>query len=233
MGTVEGMTRKSYGQFCGLAHALDVVGERWTLLLVRELVSGPKRYTELAEALSGIGTSLLATRVRQLESDGVIQRRLALDQPGSTVVYELSDAGRELAAAVVPLAMWGARHQMADADPTARTAPRRVAVELPRGRRAPRCAAGPRRGVRIRHRRQHRVPSHCTTAGLPVTPGKSPTPSDVTVRASAPTIAALVGGKVTLTEAIAQGRLDVTGDGVAIAALLGVIEKRLGQLALT
>ncbi len=96
------MTRKSYGQFCGLAHALDVVGERWTLLLVRELVSGPKRYTQLAEALSGIGTSLLAARVRQLEADGVIQRRLALDQPGSTVVYELSDAGRELAAAVVP-----------------------------------------------------------------------------------------------------------------------------------
>ena len=65
-----------------------------------------------------------------------------------------------------------------------------------------------------------------------VTPGKSPTPSDVTVRASAPTIAALVGRKVTLTDAIAQGSLAVTGDGVAITALLGVIEKRLGEGAL-
>ena len=66
-----------------------------------------------------------------------------------------------------------------------------------------------------------------------MTPGKSATPSDVTVRASAPTIAALVGGKLTLTDAFAQGSLDVTGDGVAIAALLAVIEKRLAQLALT
>ena len=65
------VARKTYGQFCGLAHALDVVGERWTLLIVRELGTGPKRYTDLADALPGIGTSLLATRVRQLRTDGV------------------------------------------------------------------------------------------------------------------------------------------------------------------
>ena len=110
------VARKTYGQFCGLAHALDVVGERWTLLIVRELGTGAKRYTDLADALPGIGTSLLATRVRQLETDGVIQRRLAVGQPGSAVVYELSEAGRELALAMIPLATWGARHQMTDAD---------------------------------------------------------------------------------------------------------------------
>src|SRR5690606_13657270 len=85
-------------------------------LIVRELASGPKRYSELADSLAGIGTSLLANRVRQLETDGVVHRRLALDQPGSAVVYELSDAGRDLASALVPLATWGARHQMTDAD---------------------------------------------------------------------------------------------------------------------
>lgn len=231
MGTVQGMTRKSYGQFCGLAHALDVVGERWTLLLVRELVSGPKRYTELAEALSGIGTSLLATRVRQLESDGVIQRRLALDQPGSTVVYELSDAGRELAAAVVPLAMWGARHQMADADPTHELLRAEWLLNF--------LAADLRRDASQDLDAVYEFDIDDSTACLrihdgrvSVTPGKSATPSDVTVRASAPTIAALVGRKVTLADAIAQGSLAVTGDGVAITALLGVIEKRLGEGAL-
>ena len=115
-GYDEVMSRRNYSQFCGLAHALDVVGERWTLLIVRELGSGPKRYMQLADTLAGIGTSLLATRMRQLESDGIVQRRLALDQPSSTVLYELTDAGRELAEAVIPLAVWGARHQMDDAD---------------------------------------------------------------------------------------------------------------------
>lgn len=220
------MGRKSYGQFCGLAHALDVVGERWTLLLVRELGSGPKRYTELAEALAGIGTSLLAARVRQLEADGVIQRRLALDQPGSTVVYELSDAGRELAAAVIPLAMWGARHQMANAD---------TECELFRAEWLLTFLAADLRDdapqdldavyefnigdstacLRIRDGR------------VSVRPGKSATPSDVNVRATAPTVAALVGEKVTLSDAIAQGLLDVTGDPTASSALLSVIEKRL------
>ena len=58
MGTLADVSRRTYGQYCGLAHALDVVGERWTLLIVRELASGPKRYSELADALAGIGTSL-------------------------------------------------------------------------------------------------------------------------------------------------------------------------------
>ena len=62
------MTERSYGQYCGLAGALDLVGERWTLLIVRELMSGPKRYTDLADGLPGIGTSLLAKRLAKLEN---------------------------------------------------------------------------------------------------------------------------------------------------------------------
>jgi DNA-binding HxlR family transcriptional regulator len=225
------MTRKSYGQFCGLAHALDVVGERWTLLLVRELVSGPKRYTELAEALSGIGTSLLATRVRQLETDGVIQRRLALDQPGSTVVYELSAAGRELAAAIVPLAMWGARHQMTDADPDHELFRAEWMLNF--------LAADLRRDAPQDLDAVYEFHIGDSTASLRIrggrvllTPGHSTTPTDVTIRTSAPTIAALVGQKVTTADAIAQGDLDVAGDPTALAALITVIEKRLGERAL-
>ncbi|MCV7155015.1 transcriptional regulator [Mycobacterium pyrenivorans] len=230
MGRMLAMSRKSYGQFCGLAHALDVVGERWTLLLVRELGSGPKRYTELAESLAGIGTSLLATRVRQLEADGVIQRRLARDQPGSAVVYELSDSGRELAAAVIPLAMWGARHQMANADPDSELFRAEWLLTF--------LAADMREDAPRDLDAVYEFNIDDSTACLriregrvSVRPGGGATPSDVTVRASAPTIAALVGQKVTLDDAVAQGRLDVTGDPAASAALLSVIEKRLTELS--
>ncbi|WP_433683323.1 winged helix-turn-helix transcriptional regulator [Nocardia sp. CA-119907] len=104
------MARRTYNQYCGLSRSLDLVGERWTLLIVRELMSGPKRYTDLADALDGIGTSLLAARIKQLDDDGLITR-YTLPPPAASQVYELTSAGRELATALVPLAMWGIRHQ--------------------------------------------------------------------------------------------------------------------------
>lgn len=104
------MARRSYNQYCGLSRSLDLVGERWTLLIVRELMSGPKRYSDLADALDGIGTSLLAARVKQLEHDGLITRR-QLPRPAASQVYDLTTTGRELAAALVPLALWGLRHE--------------------------------------------------------------------------------------------------------------------------
>lgn len=103
------MARRTYNQYCGLSRSLDLVGERWTLLIVRELMSGPKRYTDLAAVLDGIGTSLLAARIKQLEDDGVVLRRV-LPPPAASQVYELTPVGHELAAALVPLAMWGIRH---------------------------------------------------------------------------------------------------------------------------
>ena len=105
------MSERTYDQFCGLAGALDLIGERWTLLIVRELMSGPKRYTDIAEGLDGIGTSLLARRLAKLESTGVIERRL-LPPPAASTVYELAPAGRELAAALGPLISWGLRHAL-------------------------------------------------------------------------------------------------------------------------
>jgi DNA-binding HxlR family transcriptional regulator len=104
------MTRRTYNQYCGLSRSLDLVGERWTLLIVRELMSGPKRYTDLADALDGIGTSLLASRIKQLDDDGLITRT-TLPPPAASQVYELTPVGHELAAALVPLAMWGIRHR--------------------------------------------------------------------------------------------------------------------------
>jgi DNA-binding HxlR family transcriptional regulator len=90
---------KSYGQYCGLARALDVVGERWSLLVVRELLEGPRRYNELLAGLPGIATNLLAERLRSLEADGVIQRR----DDGR---YELTPWGEGLHEAVYALGRW-------------------------------------------------------------------------------------------------------------------------------
>ncbi len=99
---------KHYDQYCPVAHALELVGERWSLLVVRELMHGPKRYTDLAEHLPGIGTNILASRLRDLEACGVVTKR-TLPPPAASRVYELTDYGRELRAVMRELAFWGAR----------------------------------------------------------------------------------------------------------------------------
>ena len=99
---------KRYEQYCPMAHALDLVGDRWALLVVRELMHGPKRYTDLVEGLPGIGTNILAARLRDLEQADVVARR-TLPPPAASKVYELTDYGRELRPAMRELALWGAR----------------------------------------------------------------------------------------------------------------------------
>jgi DNA-binding HxlR family transcriptional regulator len=99
---------RSYGQFCGLARALDLVGERWAFLVVRELALGPKRFKDLLDGLPGVSTNVLASRLRQLERDGIVQRRI-LPAPAGSSVYELTEYGRELEPAMLALGRWGAR----------------------------------------------------------------------------------------------------------------------------
>lgn len=99
---------RSYDQFCGLARALDHVGHRWTLLIVRELLLGPKRFTDLRGGLPGIANNLLADRLRQLQDDGLVTRR-ELPPPAASTVYELTESGRELQEAVHALIRWGGR----------------------------------------------------------------------------------------------------------------------------
>jgi DNA-binding HxlR family transcriptional regulator len=99
---------KRYEQYCPMAHALDLVGDRWALLVIRELMHGPKRYTDLVDHLPGIGTNILAARLRDLEGHGIVTRR-TLPPPAASKVYELTDYGRELRPAMRELALWGAR----------------------------------------------------------------------------------------------------------------------------
>ena len=102
------MSARSFGQHCGLARALELVGERWALLVVRDLVLGPKRYTDLLRGLPRIPTNVLAARLRELEDGGVVRRRL-LPRPAGSVVYELTPYGQELEDVILRLGRWGAR----------------------------------------------------------------------------------------------------------------------------
>jgi DNA-binding HxlR family transcriptional regulator len=99
---------KRYDLYCPVAHALGLVGERWALLVVLELMHGPKRYTDLAEQLPGIGTNILASRLRDLEQHGIVAKR-TLPPPAPARVYELTEYGRGLKPAIRELALWGAR----------------------------------------------------------------------------------------------------------------------------
>jgi DNA-binding HxlR family transcriptional regulator len=107
--------RKRYDMYCPVAHALGLVGERWALLVVLELMHGPKRYTDLAENLPGIGTNILASRLRDLEEHGIVAKR-TLPPPAASRVYELTEYGHGLRPAIRELALWGARSLGAPSD---------------------------------------------------------------------------------------------------------------------
>jgi DNA-binding HxlR family transcriptional regulator len=99
---------KRFDQYCPIANALSIVGERWALLVVRELLKGPRRYTDLSAGLPGIGTNVLATRLRELEAGGVVRRR-KLPPPAASTVYELTEYGAGLEEVIHAIARWGAR----------------------------------------------------------------------------------------------------------------------------
>ena len=102
------MAARSYDQYCAVARTLDVVGERWSVLVVRELLDGPKRYVDLLAGLTGVSTDMLAARLRTLEDAGLISRR-TLSPPAASKVYELTPLGRELRPVLTELARWGLR----------------------------------------------------------------------------------------------------------------------------
>ena len=220
------MARRSYDQFCGLAYALDVVGERWTLLIVRELMAGPKRYTDLAAALDGIGTSLLAARTKQLEGDGVIRRRF-LEPPAASVVYELTDMGRELARATVPLALWGARHLM-----TGRTDDETFRPEWSLVFIADSLTSEALAGVTATY--EFRIDDHVASLRVrdgqaEVVPGSVDAGADAFVTADSATIASVAGGRLAMDDAVVEGHIQLDGDPEALVTLAGLLEGALAS----
>ncbi|MCL5099327.1 MAG: helix-turn-helix transcriptional regulator [Candidatus Omnitrophica bacterium] len=102
------MKNRSYNQFCALAYALDTIGERWTLLIIRELLAGPRRFKDLVDGLPDISTNLLSERLKSLEQQGLLCRRV-LPPPAGSTVYELTALGQALQNAVLELGKWGSQ----------------------------------------------------------------------------------------------------------------------------
>jgi DNA-binding HxlR family transcriptional regulator len=108
-------TTRRYDDPCGIARALDVVGERWALLIVRELIFGPKRFVQLRDGLHGVSPNVLSQRLRDLEEAGIV-RRGVLDPPASVAIYELTARGRALEPILLELGRWGSQQPMTASD---------------------------------------------------------------------------------------------------------------------
>jgi DNA-binding HxlR family transcriptional regulator len=199
------MTR-GYQQFCGLARALDLVGGRWALLVVRDLLSGPKRFSELHEGLPGIPTNVLTTRLRELEDAGIVQRRLD-SHPRRGVFYELTEYGRELEQPVLRLGFWGAK-SLGPREEGEFVSLDSLAIAL-RGAFHPDQAEGPPRLYELRtDGKSLRIG---VDRGQVTVPSESPNEPDLLVEAEPDVLSQLLAGAVDVGETKRSGQLRVHG----------------------
>ncbi|MEU6811160.1 helix-turn-helix domain-containing protein [Streptomyces sp. NPDC046831] len=211
--------RRSYDQFCSAARALDVVGDRWTLLIVRELLAGPRRYTDLHADLPGVSTDVLASRLKDMERDGVTTRR-RLPPPGAAYVYELTSRGRQLLPVLQALGEWG-QAALGERRPTDAVRAHWFALPLLRALRALRdegAVAG--EGIVEVSLDEGRFSLRLGRGGEPVyTDGPAPTEPDARLLLDSTACAALARGELSLPEAIRTGHALVTGDSTLAKTL--------------
>ncbi|MGP9021440.1 winged helix-turn-helix transcriptional regulator [Streptomyces sp. BR1] len=212
--------RRSYDQYCAAARALDAVGDRWTLLIVRELLAGPRRYTDLHADLPGVSTDVLASRLKDMEREGLATRR-KLPPPGVATVYEMTARGRELLPVLTALAAWGAP-ELAERRPTDAVRAHWFAIPLiQRLRRLPGAPAV--LDVRLDEGEFHvRVGGDEPLADLGPVYGEGAAPdADARLVMDAETCRALAKGTLTVEEGVKEGRIEVAGDGPVAVALRG------------
>ncbi|MCK1822064.1 winged helix-turn-helix transcriptional regulator [Streptomyces sp. XM83C] len=197
--------RRSYDQYCPAARALDAVGDRWTLLIVRELLAGPRRYTDLHADLPGVSTDVLASRLKDMERDGIATRR-RLPPPGAAYVYELTPRGTALLPVLQALGAWG-QAELGEPRPTDAVRAHWFALPLLR-------ALDGRTGlveVRLEEGDFH---LYAGAADTPVY-GDGPAPGEPDARLSTDTatVSALAQGELGLEDAVRAGRVEVSGEG--------------------
>jgi DNA-binding HxlR family transcriptional regulator len=200
------MTSRSYGQFCGFARALELVGERWALLVVRDLVLGPKRFTELRRGLPRIPTNILSARLKELEDAGVLRRRI-LPRPAAGVVYELTGYGQELEDIVLRLGLWGAR-SLGDPRPDDIVTTDSLILAL-RATFLPEAAGDLRAGYQLN---LGDVVVHARIDQGSLEVGEGPLAGADLVIETGPAIRALLSGEVSPGEAVQTGCVRLTGD---------------------
>jgi DNA-binding HxlR family transcriptional regulator len=200
------MTTRVYGQYCGFARALEVVGERWAFLIVRDLLVGPKRFTDLHRGLSGIPTNVLTARLKELERGGVVRRRL-LPRPAASIIYELTPYGLELEDVVYGLGRWGAKSLGAQRCEEIITADSLVMAM--RSTFRPEAAKKTRVGYEFRF---GDIVIHVRIDGPKIEAGSGPLPGADLIVEAGPAIKELLAGEITPAQAIECGSVRLTGD---------------------
>ncbi|MFD4561053.1 winged helix-turn-helix transcriptional regulator [Streptomyces sp. NPDC058469] len=203
--------RRSYDQYCSAARALDLVGDRWTLLIVRELLAGPRRYTDLHADLPGVSTDVLASRLKDMERDGLTTRR-RLPPPGAVYVYELTGRGRELLPVLQALGAWGAP-ELGERRPTDAVRAHWFALPLLRALEGEGLVE-----VRLEEGEFH-VYAGVERDGAVYGEGPAPREPDARLVLDVDTCTAVAQGELSLPGAVRAGRVEVTGDGTLAKAL--------------
>jgi DNA-binding HxlR family transcriptional regulator/putative sterol carrier protein len=214
------MAEHRYQQYCALARALDVAGDRWALLIVRELAPGPRRFTDLIDGLPGIARNLLTKRLRALEREGIVDRQ-ELPPPAARQVYELTDDGRDLAHAMAPLIAWGAR-RIGERNPTESFRARWPAVAM--AGLADQDAA---KGVRETYQYVvDRSAFHFTVddGSIRLQDGWAQDPA-VVLTTDEDTWADIAAGKISFSSATASGALSVAGEPQAVKRLRKIFSR--------
>ncbi|WP_189277109.1 winged helix-turn-helix transcriptional regulator [Streptomyces atratus] len=208
--------RRSYDQFCATARSLDSVGDRWTLLIVRELLAGPRRYTDLHADLPGVSTDVLASRLKDMEQSGLVTRR-RLPPPAAASVYELTERGHGLLPVLAALAEWGAP-ALAERRPTDAVRAHWFALPLLRSLDGLTHA-----GVVEVHldEGEFHVRAGGVTAGAAVYGDGPAARVDARIALDVEVCLALGRGELTFAEAVKGKRIEVSGDGPLAAELRG------------
>ncbi|MBV8369165.1 MAG: transcriptional regulator [Candidatus Eremiobacteraeota bacterium] len=200
------MSSRAYGQYCGFARALEVVGERWAFLVVRDLLVGPKRFTDLQNGLAGIPSNVLTARLKELEAAGVVARRI-VPRPARAVVYELTPYGAELEEIVVGLGRWGAK---AMGDPRAQEIVTLDSLIIAL-RSTFRSEAA--RGVRVGYElRAGEIILHARIDDGRIEAAAGPLPHPDLVIEAGPAIKLLMARDITPAQALADGLVRIEGD---------------------
>ena len=207
------MERRSYGDPCGVARALDAVGERWALLVVRELLLGPKRFSALHRGLGAASQNVLAQRLRELEADGLVRRR-RLGPPAASWVFELTEEGAALEPVLMALGRWGrSRPMTSDAQLSV------DALVLALETTFDPAAAGDLEASLDLHVDDDQLAVTVAGGRLSVTRASAKDP-DATLRTDVPTLRELAFRKRRLDDAAAAGAVAIEGDRAAVQRVL-------------
>lgn len=217
---------RAYSQYCPVAHSLELVGERWALLIVRDLLKGPKRYSDLIAGMPGLGTNILAARLKELEEGNVIQKR-KLPPPANCNVYELTGYGAGLEEVIQALGRWGFRS----------LGPPPADCPMPEGWlvQGARAMFDPRRAGKLAEGYEVRCGDETATiriakGAIEADPGGADD-VDAVIELDAGTLFALVSGEMVAKDAIAHGLARVEGDPEALGRFLSVFDAERSESA--